>query len=911
MGDVVERGRDGDLAGDTFDPDDLPGCAQGPRPLTNPKAVGEAALLMTLSLVVLWYVLFDQPGVLSPNKGVIVLPLLWAGIRFGPRGAAWINLFISVVLAFFTFRHSAGVTHAELLSGEPMFVLNSAIIYASMIGLIPAIILGERNRTLADLRVSDDRLELAVLGTSDGLWDWDISTGRVYYAPRFRELLGFTEEEFPGVLSSFDSRLHPDDRERSLKAVSAHLKERVPYDVEFRLLTRVEEYRWFRSRGQAVWNEEGKAVRMAGSIRDMTGAKDSERALRESEEKFSKAFGASPDGMCISELETGILLEVNESYCTLYGYGREEVLGRSPVELGIYTNPEVRRRFVQTLLDFGYVRNLELPTCRRNGQIRFVLTSAERIQVGPSECIVSVIHDITDRKHTDEELQRREEHFRSLIENASDMITAMNGDAIISFQSPSSERILGYKAGEMVGCSVFEFVHPEDVAKTRDAIAEAMATPGVQVPVTVRLSGRDGAWRIIEMIGRRLPGDGLEALIILNSRDITASAQLEEQVRQAQKMDAIGQLAGGIAHDFNNMLAVIQMQTSMLLADPEMGPGAKEDLQNIMAAAEKSANLTRQLLTFSRRDVPRAEALDMVEVISAIIKLLRRVLGENISLETRFASGLPLVKADPGMIEQVIMNLSINARDAMQRGGRLEVELDACEVDAALADRHQVTPGSFVRLAISDTGAGIPEEVLPRIFEPFFTTKKVGEGTGLGLATAFGIVQQHHGWLEVESEVGTGTTFTMYLPALAAGARGNAPVSSAPKARGGNEVILLVEDELAVRNLTRSVLEHYGYTVIEAETPQEALAWHDPEGRKIDLLVTDIMMPGGMNGRELADELNARQPALKVIYVSGYSNELLDHEVRVQQGRGFLQKPFSAFELAASVRRRLDGGMED
>ncbi|MGA3171197.1 MAG: PAS domain S-box protein [Chthoniobacteraceae bacterium] len=760
------------------------GSPRGTRPLGNWRAIGEAALMLCLLAGGLWYILLDQRGILSPDKSVLLLPVLWAGIRFGPRGAAWMTLLMGMLMAWFTIHNPMGVTQADLNSGEPMFVLNMAIIYASMAGLIPAIVLRERDRTLTKLRESEDRFNLAILGTSDGLWDWDISSGKVFFAPRFLELAGYEgcpDEEFPRIRATVLEHMHPEDRDRAAKAMEAHFDRRVPYDAEYRLRTRSGEYRWFRSRGQAIWDEQGQPVRMAGSIRDVTDAKQAERALRESEEKFSKAFGASPDGICISEVASGRLMEVNEAYCELYGYKREEVVGRSSVELGIFKTPQVRDHFVKTLMDCGSVRDLEMLTYRSDGQLRLVSVSAERMQLGASECIVSVIHDITERKRT------------------------------------------------------------------------------------------------------------------------------EEQIRQAQRMDAIGQLAGGIAHDFNNMLAVIQMQTSMMLGELGLEEQAKEDLRNIMAAAEKSANLTRQLLTFSRQSVPRTENLDLVEVIGAVIKLLRRVLGENISLETRFASGLPLVNADPGMIEQVIMNLSINARDAMPRGGRLEVNLDACEIDAGRAGQHGATPGTFVRLVISDTGCGIAREQLPRIFEPFFTTKKVGEGTGLGLATAFGVVQQHQGWIEVESEVGRGTAFTVYLPALEAGAVASSPAAAVLKVRGGNEKILLVEDDETVRELTRHVLEKYGYVVREATTPEEALQARDGDGGEVDLLLTDIIMPGEMNGRELADELIGRQPGLKVMYVSGYSHEVLDHQLRIEQRRAFLQKPFTALQLASCVRRCLDG----
>ncbi len=759
------------------------GRADPPRP-DKAKAIVEAVLLVVVLLGIAVRLLFFDQGVMTPNKAPLILPLIWAGIRFGPRGAASASLLLVLVFAFFTARYSIGLTAAQAASDEPMFVLQSSMLVACLVGMIPAIIIRERDRTLADLRTIEDRFELAIRGSLDGVWDWNVLTNRSFHGQRFIEMLGYSSEgDFPSTHGSFLAHLHSEDLDRTKKAIADHIERHVPFDVEFRLRTKAGEYRWFRSRGQAIWDEEGRATRMAGSIRDVTAAKEAERALLESEEKFSRAFSASPDGICITELKTGRFMEVNESYCKLYGYERQELLGRNPVELGIFKTAEVRGRFVQALLELGSVRDMDLPTHRSDGQVRLVSASAERIRLGAADCIVSVIHDVTERK------------------------------------------------------------------------------------------------------------------------------QAEEQLRQSQKMEAIGQLAGGIAHDFNNMLAVIQMQTSMLISDEEIVPRAREELQNIMAAAERSANLTRQLLTFSRREVvKRAENLDLAEVVGAIIKLLRRVLGENVALETRFASALPMVKADPGMIEQVLMNLAINARDAMPRGGTMEVVLAPCDVDPERARGHQVPPGRFIRLSISDTGCGIPAEILPRIFEPFFTTKRVGEGTGLGLATTFGIIQQHQGWIEVASEVGRGATFSVFLPALEETAIRPALTAPGQAVCGGNESILLVEDEAPVRQLTRHVLEHFGYTVLEAAGPLDALQIWSSQADAIDLLLTDIVMPGGMNGRELADALLAHRPGLKVIYTSGYTNQSINQQLNLEPGRNFLQKPFSALDLAASIRRCLDEG---
>jgi two-component system, cell cycle sensor histidine kinase and response regulator CckA len=392
------------------------------------------------------------------------------------------------------------------------------------------------------------------------------------------------------------------------------------------------------------------------------------------------------------------------------------------------------------------------------------------------------------------------------------------------------------------------------------------------------------------------------------AQDITARRLLEEQLRQSQKMEAIGQLAGGIAHDFNNMLVVMQLRASLLI-ESESKSELREGVQQILEAAERAANLTRQLLTFSRREVRRSTQVDLVEVTNGMISLFGRLLGEDIALETRLAPQFPLTMGDPGLLEQLLMNLAVNARDAMPDGGRLAIWLDTVAIDAAHAVLHpQAKPGRYLRLTVSDTGCGIAPEHLPRIYEPFFTTKEVGRGTGLGLATVFGIVQQHNGWIEVTSEVNVGTEFRVYLPALDSSAV-RTP-AEAPAARPvsliGRETILLVEDDAAVRRLARTVLGRHGYRVLEADCGDSALQLWLAQTGPVDLLLTDLVMPGGMSGHELAQEMLARQPDLKVVYTSGYSNDLVNQRLNLEPGLNFLPKPYPAEELAATVRRCLD-----
>ena len=393
-------------------------------------------------------------------------------------------------------------------------------------------------------------------------------------------------------------------------------------------------------------------------------------------------------------------------------------------------------------------------------------------------------------------------------------------------------------------------------------------------------------------------------------RNTTEGKQLEAQLRQSQKLEGIGQLAGGVAHDFNNMLAVIRGNAELMLMDGDgVSTEGREFLTHITSAAERAANLTRQLLIFSRKQVMQPQPVALNALIGNLTKMLKRVIREDITLQCLDGDPSPFVLADPGMLEQVVVNLVVNARDAMPMGGQLEIATQSLRLEAEdIRTSSEAREGDFVCLTVRDTGTGIPPEILQRIFEPFFTTKELGKGTGLGLATVYGIVKQHNGWVEVFSRLGAGTTFQIFLPAIPAPAVASAlsPTEAGP--RGGTETILLVEDDYAVRVITRRVLETYGYKVHEAASAREALEVWRPSSEDISLLITDMVMPEGISGRDLGERLRAQKPELKVIFMSGYSAEVIggDPEFMREHGSYFLHKPCPAGDLIRTVRQCLD-----
>jgi signal transduction histidine kinase/ActR/RegA family two-component response regulator len=391
------------------------------------------------------------------------------------------------------------------------------------------------------------------------------------------------------------------------------------------------------------------------------------------------------------------------------------------------------------------------------------------------------------------------------------------------------------------------------------------------------------------------------------ARDITTRRKLEEQLRQAQKMEGIGQLAGGVAHDFNNILAVIQMQSDLLKGSGGLSAEQSEFADEISVTVQRAAALTRQLLLFSRREVFQPRDVDLNESVANTTKMLKRILGENVQIQIKLSSQPMFIHADASMMDQILLNLVVNARDAMPNGGQLIIETSGVEFDEfAVTQSPQARVGSFVRLNVSDSGCGIPPEILPKIFEPFFTTKDVGKGTGLGLATVFGIVQQHQGWINVYSEVNHGTTFRVYLPRL--GKNGSAKTSplALTTTSGGNETILLVEDDPSLRASVRKALSQLGYRILEAPTGVKALEVWKENRSEIRLLLTDLVMPDKMTGKDLAQRILQENPKLKVIYMSGYSAEVVGKDFPLKEGVNFLTKPFQASKLAQTIRDSLD-----
>ena len=499
-----------------------------------------------------------------------------------------------------------------------------------------------------------------------------------------------------------------------------------------------------------------------------------------------------------------------------------------------------------------------------------------------------------------------EELFRLITENAADMIAVVDTHGERLYNSPSYEKILGYTPEELSGTTATDQIHAEDRDRVLKAASDARRT-GIGTTLEYRMRHKDGTWRTLESRASTIVKNGtVEKLVIVN-RDVTQRKSLEEQFRQAQKMEAIGRLSGGVAHDFNNLLGVIIGYGEIVQEGTPAESPLRSCVDEMLKAGHRAAGLTRQLLAFSRQQVLDPRILDLNAVVRDMEKMLKRLIGEDIQLVTSLDRSLIRIKADQGQIEQVVLNLAVNARDAMPEGGELTLHTSNFYMDEEFVSRYPypVLVGDYVRFTVTDNGVGMDAATRARVFEPFFTTKEKGKGTGLGLSMVYGVVKQSGGYIDVTSEPGVGTCFNIYLPKAEAAADTQKISSELPVALKGNETVLLVEDETSLRTLSRHLLEMCGYQVLEAENGPEALRISEETRRNIDLLLTDVVMPG-MSGRVLADQVTTQRPEIRVVYMSGYTGQTVGQHGVLAEGSFFLPKPFTRESLAAKVREALD-----
>lgn len=636
--------------------------------------------------------------------------------------------------------------------------------------------------------------------------------------------------------------------------------------------------------------------------RDISERVHAELAHRESEDRYRRLSSAAFEG--ISMTENGVIIDANERLAVMLGYPLEELIG---VHVLTLVAPE-DRDLVRDVMSSGSHEPYEHTGLRKDGSRFPVEVQARSLKLPDRTLRVAAVRDISDRLRAQQALLRSEEKYREVFNGVRDVIFAISPSGTITSLNTAFEESTGWRCTDYIGKSFLDLLHPDDSAAALDLIRSSLEDMP-RGSAQFRVKHRDGSYVVGECRTSTQYKDGYAIGILGIVRDITRRLQLEDQLRQAQKMEAVGQLAGGVAHDFNNLLTAIVGHSQLLLSDLPPDDVRRDDVEQIGLAAERASVLVRQLLTFSRRQVLQPKVISLMKTIAGSEKLLRRLLNADVTLLTRWDADLGNVRADAGQIEQVIVNLAVNARDAMPHGGTLRIE--AANVDVAAEEGEDlqsvgsIPPGSYVQLSVSDTGTGMTDAIRAHIFEPFFTTKPEGRGTGIGLSTVHGIVRQTDGFITIDSAVGSGTTFTVYLPRVSEDIETTDPRTLATPSPRGTEVILLVEDEVGVRTVASRVLKKQGYTVLEAADGYAALHIAGAMTDSIALLITDIVMPR-LGGPALAEQLARSHPEMKVLYMSGYADDAVVKHGVLDATVNFLQKPFRVETLAQKVRRILD-----
>ncbi len=722
-----------------------------------------------------------------------------------------------------------------------------------------------------------------------------------YISAGVERVTGLTVEQVLGDAGLAHAQIGASEHERLVAAERESAEKMTDFSMEVHIRRPDGDVRALQLKSRPRRNARGR-VEWDGFAVDVTKMRQAEAAARVGEERLRLFIETAAVALAMFDRKMGYLA-VSPRWRADFHLGDQELIGRCHYDV-FPEIPQSLKAVHARCLGGEVVRGDDERFERADGTVQWLRWDARpwRTTDGTVGGIIISSEEVTEQKRIEEERAR----LAAAMEQAAEAICITDTAARILYVNPAFEKSSGFSRQEALG-------------RTPGILKSGKQDPSFYEHLwSVLRSGE--VWRG-HFINKRKDGSlfeedaaispvrdqtGVVTNYVAIKLDVTREMALQAELRQSQKLEAIGQLAGGVAHDFNNLLAVILVQSEELLEE-EMSPSMRSCLQDIKKAAERASTLTRQLLLFSRRQVMQPRILDVNEVVTNLAKMLRRILGEDIQLRLDLHSKPLLTNADAGMIEQVLMNLSVNARDAMPSGGRLTVATGARSVDASTGDEdHEVTPGRYVWFCVHDDGEGISPDVLPHIFEPFFTTKEPGKGTGLGLATVFGIIRQHGGWVDVRSEVGQGTTFHIFLPASHVEGTQADEGSPKPKPRGGSETILLVEDEPSVSRVVRSILERHGYRVLDATHGKPALEIGRQGTTHIDLLLTDMVLPGGMNGLEIATELRALMPALRVVFMTGYSPELAGHSLELQAGDGFIQKPFRPDTVLSAVRQALD-----
>jgi two-component system cell cycle sensor histidine kinase/response regulator CckA len=761
----------------------------------------------------------------------------------------------------------------------------------------------ERKLDRKALRDSRERLELVLEGADLGLWDWNCVTGEVFYNQRWADMIGVPLSDRAQAIDAWKKIVHPEDVAAVANAFKSHFAGTTPfYESEYRLRNSAGAWNWILARGKIVErDEEGKPVRMTGTCLDITDRKLSEAALQQSENKFRLLYEHAPVGYQSLD-EQGRLIEVNRAWLNLLGYSREEVIGTWFAD---YLAPGFREAFQSLFLRFksqGETRGAEFDIVKKDGTAVTVSVDGSFVMddsgTKRSHCI---LYDISQRRKA-EKVQRR---LATAIEQTTEGIIITDTEGRIQYANPAFESMTGYSREEVLGRMIGEMWETDSNGGFVDELTATLEGSEVWRGRLTK-KRKDGAtYQEDTTISPVFDHSGQVMNYVAVMRDVTDHVALEKQLQHSQKMEAIGTLAGGIAHDFNNLLTIVSGYTELLMADSSKEDPTYADLSKIAFAAQRGSELVRSLLAFSRKVETKPRPVNINHSIEQVRKLLFRTIPKMIEIKVDLAHEIGVVNADPAQMEQILINLAVNAKDAMPEGGTLAIQTANVILDEDYCRAHfQATPGPYVQITVSDTGEGMEQEVLDHIFEPFYTTKRPGQGTGLGLAMVYGIVQQHGGHITCTSAPGTGTAFRVYIPAIETEPTLDVG-DSAQMMAFGTETLLLVDDEEFVRDLGVRILSHAGYTVLTAANGKEALDVYLRNKDKIELVILDLIMPE-MGGVQCLQELLNSNPLAKVIVASGFSVEGPAKEALESGALAFVNKPYKVQQILKAVRQVLD-----
>ncbi|MGO9117536.1 MAG: PAS domain S-box protein [Desulfomonilaceae bacterium] len=774
----------------------------------------------------------------------------------------------------------------------------------------------------------------AVIYTANPYGDY----GATFISVNITGLLGYEPKEFLEDSSFWVSHLHPEDVQRVLDGLSL-LFEQGHHVDEYRLRNKGGIYRWMRDELKLIRDEDGTPVEIMGYWIDVTDRKQAEESARKAKDELEvrvqertaelkavneellgeiadrkraeeknlwlAAIVESSDDSIIGKSLDGIITSWNKGAANIYGYQETEVVGK-PISLLVPTEREDEvPQLLEKIASGGDVKRYETVRRKKDGRDIDVSLTISPIRNTDGTIIgaSTIARDITELKRAEQALKESEQQYRTLFEDSIDGVYSVLRDGTITDANAAFCELFGYTTEEMIGKDIRElYLDPAD----RPRFQKEIEKQGFVKDYEVKWRKRDGTDVDCLLTTSAYFGeDGSIAGYRGIARDLTVQKGLERQLLQAQKMEAVGTLAGGVAHDFNNLLTVVMGFSELLLAEKDQKHPEYADLQKIFHAARSGADLVKRLLMFSRKSEPKPVPMNLNQQIVQVEKMLRRTISKMIDIHLDLSPDLPRINADPSQVEQVLMNLSINARDAMTDSGKLTVKTEAVMLDEAYCRLHvEANPGEYVLLEVSDTGHGMDKETAEHIFEPFFTTKEMGRGTGLGLATVYGIVKQHNGHITVDSEVGKGTTFRVYLPAIEGEVEMDVETTEIMPAVG-TETVLLVEDEDLLSDLGSRILTKHGYTVLKATNGREALDVFEKERSQISLVILDLIMPE-MGGTECLKEILKIDPQVNVLVASGYSGDASVKETLQIGAKGFVSKPFRVKELLRDVRRVLD-----